>query len=95
VRMLADGGFQPEVVGAGDEIHLHHCPFGDLAVTHPDVVCGAHLGIIQASVTRLGGPAGRTRLLPLVQPQLCVARLDGGSAHGQATDEAPAAGRPA
>ena len=77
VRLLADGGFQPEVVNSGEEIHLHHCPFGELAVTHPDVVCGAHLGIIQASVAKLGGPVGGTRLLPLVQPQLCVARIDG------------------
>jgi predicted ArsR family transcriptional regulator len=77
VRLLADGGFQPEVVDSGNAIHLHHCPFGDLAATHPDVVCGAHLGIIQASVAQLGGPVSGTRLLPLVQPQLCVARLDG------------------
>jgi predicted ArsR family transcriptional regulator len=84
VRMLADGGFQPEVLGSGDEIHLHHCPFGDLAVKHPDVVCGAHLGIIQASVAQLGGPADQTRLLPLVQPQLCVARLDGETAPADA-----------
>ena len=77
VRLLADGGFQPEVVDSGDEIHLHHCPFGELAVTHPDVVCGAHLGILQASVAQLGGPVSGTRLLPLVQPQLCVARIDG------------------
>jgi predicted ArsR family transcriptional regulator len=77
VRLLADGGFQPEVVHGGNEIHLHHCPFGDLAVTHPDIVCGAHLGILQASVAQLGGPVSSTRLLPLVQPQLCIARIDG------------------
>jgi predicted ArsR family transcriptional regulator len=77
VRMLADGGFQPEVVAAGDEIHLHHCPFGDLAMTHRDVVCGAHLGILQAGVARLGGAPGDVRLLPLRQPHLCIAHLDG------------------
>jgi predicted ArsR family transcriptional regulator len=85
VRMLADGGFQPEVVHGGEEIHLHHCPFGELAVTHPQVVCGAHLGIIQASVSQLGGPAGQARLLPLVQPQLCVARVDGGTTQDAAS----------
>jgi predicted ArsR family transcriptional regulator len=95
VRLLADGGFQPEVAEGGDEIRLHHCPFGELAVTHPDVVCGAHLGIIQASVSQLGGPAGRARLLPLVQPELCIARIDGRAAHDEATGRAHAADRPA
>jgi predicted ArsR family transcriptional regulator len=75
VRMLADGGFQPQLSATGDEIHLHHCPFRDLAVKHPDVVCGAHLGIIQSSLDQLGGPVSQARLLPLVQPDLCVARL--------------------
>lgn len=87
VRLLADGGFQPEVVPGSDEIHLRHCPFGELAVTHPDVVCGAHLGIIQASLERLGGPVGRARLLPLVEPGLCVAHLHG-DAPGPYRDDA-------
>jgi predicted ArsR family transcriptional regulator len=76
VQLLADGGFQPEVSPTGDEIHLHQCPFRELAVKHPDVVCGAHLGIIQASVARLGGSVSGVRLLPLVQPAVCVAQLD-------------------
>jgi predicted ArsR family transcriptional regulator len=74
VRMLADGGFQPEVASP-HEIHLHHCPFGDLAVKHPDVVCGAHLGIIQASLAELGEAPSHARLLPLVERGLCVAQL--------------------
>jgi predicted ArsR family transcriptional regulator len=77
VRMLADGGFQPEVVDSGDEIHLHHCPFGELAMTHRDVVCGAHLGILQAGVARLGGAPGDVQLIPLRQPHLCITHLDG------------------
>lgn len=87
VRMLADGGFQPEVA-APDEIHLHHCPFGELAVRHPDVVCGAHLGIIQASVADLGGPVSKARLLPLVQPDLCIARLTSDDEAVPSADEA-------
>lgn len=79
VRMLADGGFQPEVASP-DEIHLHHCPFGDLAVKHPDVVCGAHLGIIQASLAELGEAPSHARLLPLVERDLCVAQLRDGLA---------------
>jgi predicted ArsR family transcriptional regulator len=90
VRLLADGGFQPEVAAGGEEIHLRHCPFGDLAVTHPDVVCGAHLGIIQASLAELGGPVSRARLLPLVQPGVCVAHL-----HGDAPSDDGAGAKPA
>ncbi len=95
VRLLADGGFQPEVVADGDEIHLHHCPFVELAAAHPDVVCGAHLGIIEASLERLGAPASGTRLLPFVQPNLCVTRLaEPGGLDTSALDVGPA-GTPA
>jgi predicted ArsR family transcriptional regulator len=90
VRLLADGGFQPEVADGGDEIHLHHCPFVELAAAHPDVVCGAHLGIIEASLERLGAPAAGTRLLPFVQPNLCVTRLaDPGGLDTSALDAGP------
>lgn len=72
VRMLADAGFSPELTADRDEIHLHHCPFRELALTHPDIACGAHLGIIQGTLAELGAPAGSTRLLPMVQPDLCI-----------------------
>ncbi|MGN6610589.1 MAG: helix-turn-helix transcriptional regulator [Angustibacter sp.] len=76
VKLLADSGFRPEASADGSRIDLHHCPFRDLAVASPDVVCGAHLGILQGALAQLDAPIAATRLLPLVEPDLCVATLE-------------------
>ena len=78
VRMLADSGFVPEVSADGTVINLHHCPFRELALSHPEVVCGAHLGIIQGALAELGAPVQATGLVPFVQPDLCVTTLTPG-----------------
>lgn len=75
LRMLGDSGFAPELSADGTAIHLHRCPFRELAVSHPDVVCGAHLGIIQGALADLGGMVSATRLIPFVTPGLCVTTL--------------------
>jgi predicted ArsR family transcriptional regulator len=75
VKMLGDTGFAPQVSPDGTSIYLHRCPFRDLAATQQDVVCGAHLGIIQGALAELGGLVSATRLLPFVTPGLCVATL--------------------
>jgi len=75
MRMLGDSGFAPQLSADGTSVNLHRCPFRDLAVTHQDVVCGAHLGIIQGALDDLGGLVSATRLIPFVTPGLCVTTL--------------------
>lgn len=75
LRMLADTGFAPELADDGRSIRLHHCPFRELAEAYPQVVCGAHLGIMQGALAELGVPVEATRLLPFVEDDLCVASL--------------------
>ena len=75
VRMLANIGFAPELSADRRAISLHRCPFRELAEKHPDVVCGAHLGMIQGALTGLGAPVRATHLLPFVQPDLCIITL--------------------
>jgi len=75
LRMLGDSGFAPELSADGTAINLHRCPFRELAESHQDVVCGAHLGIIQGALADLGGMVSATRLLPFVTPGLCVTTL--------------------
>ena len=75
VRLLGDSGFAPELSADGMAINLHRCPFRELAESHPDVACGAHLGIIQGALADLGGMVSATRLLPFVTPGLCVTTL--------------------
>ena len=75
VRMLGDIGFAPELSADGTFINLHRCPFRELAESNPQVVCGAHLGMIQGALADLGAPVSVTRLLSFVQPNLCIATL--------------------
>jgi predicted ArsR family transcriptional regulator len=76
VRMLGDIGFAPELSANGRSIYLHRCPFRALAESHSDVVCGAHLGMIQGALVELGAPVNAIRLLSFVEPDLCIATLD-------------------
>jgi predicted ArsR family transcriptional regulator len=75
VWMLGDIGFAPALSADGTFINLRRCPFRELAESNPDVVCGAHLGMIQAALAELGAPVSATRLMPMVQPDLCIATL--------------------
>jgi predicted ArsR family transcriptional regulator len=75
VRMLGDMGFAPELSADGTAIYMHRCPFRTLAESHPDVVCGAHLGMIQGALAEYGAPVSATRLLPLVEADLCITNL--------------------
>lgn len=75
-RIFADMGFDPQL--AGDEtdrqIRLRACPFRAAARANPEVVCSVHLGLLRGTLTRLGAPS-TARLLPFVEPELCLAQL--------------------
>ena len=69
VRMLGDIGFAPEVSADGTAINLHRCPFRELAESNPDVVCGAHLGMIQGALAEVGHHGQRHPPAPLRHPR--------------------------
>jgi predicted ArsR family transcriptional regulator len=66
-------GFEPETDVAADSIRLRACPFRAAAREHPEVVCGVHRGLIEQL---LNGAAPQARLIPFVEPELCVVALD-------------------
>lgn len=68
VRALEHTGFSPEV--DGDVVRLHSCPLIDAAREHPDVVCAAHLGLVEGV---LGG--GGADLHPFAEPGVCLLDL--------------------
>ena len=76
VDVLDSLGFDPEV--SGDDILMHECPFRSAARERPDVVCAVHQGLVQRRLAR-GGSASSAgsaaRLVPFVEPELCVVRL--------------------
>lgn len=77
-RLCSELGFDPQLV-AGDggwRIRLRACPFRPVARAYPDVVCSVHLGLIRGALDRVGAPPLEARLVPFVEPELCVAHLD-------------------
>lgn len=80
-------GFDPELIpptassnGRGERtIRINGCPVRDLATTHPEVSCGMHLGLLRGLLgahAKMGcGAALRAELDPLVEPEVCLARV--------------------
>lgn len=54
---LLELGFDPAVVVENDQatVAFTHCPFRELAETHPDVVCSLHRGMVEGLVDEVGG----------------------------------------
>ncbi|MGO8874987.1 MAG: helix-turn-helix transcriptional regulator [Acidimicrobiales bacterium] len=79
VRILDDLGFQPEPLPKAhpSRILLHHCPFADVARESRAVVCGIHLGMVEATLERLDTPVVVDGLDSFVtdDPLLCVVRF--------------------
>jgi len=83
-------GFRPEADLAAGELRLRRCPYVEVAKDNRVVVCGVHLGMLNATLERLGAPVEAVGLDPLVseQPTLCVARLAVRGTPGQAPSPA-------
>jgi len=75
--LLSQLGFAPELDDnlPDRRILLHHCPFEDLATSHPEVTCGVHLGLIRGALAEMGAPVEGTGLDRFVEPSLCVAHF--------------------
>jgi len=68
-------GLDPELEHDALRFHLFRCPFITLAAERVDVVCSAHLGLVQGVLAGVGGPVRAEALLPLVEPHHCVLQL--------------------
>jgi predicted ArsR family transcriptional regulator len=77
VDVLDELGFAPERRESDGEqqVGLRHCPFLEVAETRTSVVCPIHLGLMQGALERWEAPLAVDRLDPLVEPDLCLARL--------------------
>lgn len=75
VGMLDGFGFDPETDSESTTVRLRRCPLLDAARRHPDVVCGAHLGLVRGVLTELGGDPDVASLVPFAEPGACVLKL--------------------
>lgn len=76
VDLMADLGFAPERDASDPRrIGLRHCPFLELAEARPQVVCGAHLGLLQGVLEAWQAPITADRLEPFAEPDRCLVHL--------------------
>ncbi len=77
-QLLDELGFEPEMDLPHGLIRLHRCPFAEVAKSNRTVVCGVHLGMLRASLHRLGAASERVELESFVteEPLLCLVHLD-------------------
>ncbi|MBG0741566.1 helix-turn-helix domain-containing protein [Paeniglutamicibacter antarcticus] len=81
VAFFAELGFEPELDPSAPSdtaeslIHLHACPFAAMAKAQPDIVCAAHLGVLDGYLEGLGADGAKTRLQPWVSPGTCLAAI--------------------
>lgn len=75
VAVMTDVGFRPQPIASRRRIDLHHCPVGELARQHGEVVCAIHLGVVQGLLTALDAPVQAARATPFVNPDLCHVHL--------------------
>ena len=78
VDLMARLGFAPDVDPETNEIRLHQCPFEAVAREHRQIVCGVHQGMIEESLSRLGGKSRLSSFRPFVSdhPLLCTVRIE-------------------
>lgn len=76
-RMLDELGFAPQQDESepASWIGLRHCPFLELAIEQPEVVCPLHLGLMQGAMHAWRAPLGVHRLDRFVTADLCLAHL--------------------
>jgi predicted ArsR family transcriptional regulator len=72
-RLLDEQGFAATADGL--DIHMHRCPYHDLAEATPEIVCGVHRGIVSGALAELGSGLDMESLDVFVRPDLCIARL--------------------
>jgi predicted ArsR family transcriptional regulator len=79
VDVLEELGFAPERRRSNGEqqVGLRHCPFLELAENRASIVCPIHLGLMQGALETWRAPVTVGRLDAFVEPDLCVAHLEG------------------
>lgn len=67
-----DMGQDPE---ADDQLITNHCPFGEMAVSHPIVICSLDQGIVTGILDVLD-PEMRPEVIPYAHSDACVTRVE-------------------
>lgn len=77
VRLLEEQGLDPRLAPNGRDITIRRCPFEQLALSHREIVCQAHIGAVSGAVDSLESPVCVMSFQPLrtEEPLTCQVRL--------------------
>ncbi|WP_457461096.1 helix-turn-helix transcriptional regulator [Streptomyces sp. TE5632] len=97
LTLLDEIGFAPEADEAGrrqgeERVRLPRCPFIEVALEYPGVICNVHAGLARAGYAALGGDPEGVSLHPFAEPGAC--RLHFATGPEAATGPDPAGGGP-
>lgn len=71
VEILDHLGFAPQANSRSTSAALTRCPLLDVARKYPEVVCAAHLGLVQGVMESFGAETDSAELHPFSEPGAC------------------------
>lgn len=74
-------GFDAKLDGDGRHVHLHECPYSEMAKAHPEV-CRVHFGLLKGILEQTDGPLSADAMHAFVEPNTCtldIGRTDVGA----------------
>lgn len=71
---LDQTGFDAKLDSDGRHVHLHECPYSEMAREHPEV-CRVHFGLIRGVLEQTAGPLSADALHPFVGQNTCTLEI--------------------
>lgn len=68
---LDQTGFDAKLAPDGRHVHLHECPYSEMAREHPEV-CRVHFGLLRGILEQTDGPLSADALHPFVEQNTCT-----------------------
>lgn len=68
---LDSTGFDAKLDADGRHVHLHECPYSEMAKAHPEV-CRVHFGLLRGILEQTDGPLSADALHSFVGPNTCT-----------------------
>ncbi|TFC93704.1 ArsR family transcriptional regulator [Cryobacterium sinapicolor] len=71
---LDQTGFDAKLAADGRHVHLHECPYSEMARVHPEV-CRVHFGLLRGILEQTDGPLSADALHPFVERNTCTLEI--------------------
>ncbi len=72
-KTFEEMGFSPQI--QSNEMSLLNCPFQDIAINNPEIICRLHLGMIKGALKAMGDTVQVSDLIPFTKDGICKAKF--------------------